>query len=82
MLWCTASVWLKSCHPEMSGGPRRGRGVLIKLNIVEKDRAKGSSDCKAKVTQRFIPPHQVQAAASEWQVHLEEGRPEKCLLPS
>lgn len=59
-----------------------GGGVLIRLSIVEKDRAKGSSDCKAKVTQRFISPHQVQAAASEWQVHPEEGRPEKSLLPS
>lgn len=35
-------------------------GVLIRLSIVEKDRAKGSSDCKAKVTQRFMSPHQVQ----------------------
>lgn len=40
VLWCTASVWLKSCHPEMSGGPRRGRGVLIKLSIVEKERGR------------------------------------------
>lgn len=48
VLWCTASVWLKSCHPEMSGGPRRGRGSSWSLALSRKRGRKGLQTSKTR----------------------------------